>query len=310
MKKLLLCTTLILLYSTCKKVELPPLSYTVTSIEADSIVFAAIGDYGDEGDPALMVSELVKSWSPDFIITLGDNNYERGLLSTFDQNIGQYYCDYIYNPDAPDGYRCNGMAALEGQNRFFPTLGNHDQESANFSQPYLSMFTLPEKETYYSFKWGPVEFFTINSGRDGEADCCGSEQAIWLKDALANSSTPFKIVYFHHPPYSSSKHGSNSNLQWPFKEWGADIIFSGHSHQYERINEINDPHFYYIVNGLGGRAKFYDCNVNPLDNERFNSLCYDQNYGAMKLEANSEELKIRFINVDELVVDEVIILSD
>jgi len=241
MKKLLLCTTLILLYSTCKKVELPPLSYTVTSIEADSIVFAAIGDYGDEGDPALMVSELVKSWSPDFIITLGDNNYERGLLSTFDQNIGQYYCDYIYNPDAPDGYRCNGMAALEGQNRFFPTL---------------------------------------------------------------------EIVYFHHPPYSSSKHGSNSNLQWPFKEWGADIIFSGHSHQYERINEINDPHFYYIVNGLGGRAKFYDCNVNPLDNERFNSLCYDQNYGAMKLEANSEELKIRFINVDELVVDEVIILSD
>jgi hypothetical protein len=38
---------------------------------------------------------LVKGWKPDFIITVGDNNYPRGSASTIDQNIGQYYHGFI-----------------------------------------------------------------------------------------------------------------------------------------------------------------------------------------------------------------------
>jgi tartrate-resistant acid phosphatase type 5 len=58
--------------------------------------FAAIGDYGLAGNNELAVANLVKSWNPDFIVTLGDNNYPLGADSTIDQNIGQYYHDYIY----------------------------------------------------------------------------------------------------------------------------------------------------------------------------------------------------------------------
>ena len=311
MNKLIVLFTIIM-FSSCAKVDLPALTYTTTNIEADSIVFAAIGDFGEEGDPALMVSDLVKSWSPDFVITLGDNNYERGKLSTFNQNIGQYYCDFIYNPDAPADYRCDGMAATEQQNRFFPTLGNHDQESINFSQPHLSVFTLPGKETYYKFKWGPVEFFTINSGRNGNADCCESEQAVWLNGARANSTAPLKVVYFHHPPFSSSKHGSNTDLQWPFQEWGADIVFNGHSHQYERINKINAPDFYYIVNGLGGRPSLSGCDTKPLDVNRFDQFCYDTNFGAIKVEANHDSFTVKFIDVDnpDVIIDEITIFDN
>ena len=79
------------------------------AIAADTIVFAAIGDYGKAGSAEKKVSKLVKSWNPDFIITLGDNNYPKGARKTLDENIGQYYGDYIYNPcllytsDAADG---------------------------------------------------------------------------------------------------------------------------------------------------------------------------------------------------------------
>jgi len=310
MKENLLIVTILLLLGSCEKINLPPITNLTVNIEADSISFAIIGDFGEAGDPAFKVSELVKSWSPDFVVTLGDNNYDRGELSTFQENIGQYYCDFIYNPDAPADCQCNGMATLEAQNKFFPTLGNHDQQNANYSQPYLAAFTLPGKETYYSFRWGPAEFFTVNSGKNGEADCCGSEQASWLKTALLQSKAKFKVVYFHHPPYSSSNHGNFTNMQWPFEEWGASIVLSGHSHLYERVNKI-DTDFYYVVNGLGGRKKIYGCNVNPVDEIDLEHFCYNETHGAIKVEANNDFMKLSFIAIDDpdAKIDEIILFD-
>ena len=52
---------------------------------------------------------------------------------------------------------------------------------------------------------------------------------------LAASTAPWKIVYMHHPPYSSSQHGSTPGMQWPFENWGASLVLTGHDHTYERI---------------------------------------------------------------------------
>ena len=64
--------------------------------QSDRIVFAAIGDYGLAGQPLLDVSNLIKSWNPDFIVTLGDNNYPDGAAWSIDDNIGQYFHEYIF----------------------------------------------------------------------------------------------------------------------------------------------------------------------------------------------------------------------
>src|SRR5438876_11336913 len=81
--------------------------------------FAAFGDFGSEGTGELSVANLVKSWNPDLILTLGDNNYEIGSAATIDINIGQYYHDYI-------GSYTGKFGAGSATNRFFPALGNHD----------------------------------------------------------------------------------------------------------------------------------------------------------------------------------------
>ncbi|MFK7808109.1 MAG: hypothetical protein AB8F74_09950, partial [Saprospiraceae bacterium] len=99
-------------------------------------VFAAIGDYGNNSDDEGDVADLVTSWDPDFVITMGDNNYKDGELETIEENVGQYYCEFIYNPDAPEDLRCNGRAAQDEENRFFPSLGNHDVHEDN-GAPYL-----------------------------------------------------------------------------------------------------------------------------------------------------------------------------
>ena len=74
-----------------------------------------------------------------------------------------------------------------------------------------------------------------------------SIQARWLINKLNNSDAKFKVIYFHHAPYSSSsKHGSDKRMQWPFNEWGADVVLAGYDHTYERI-DIDNLHILLMV---------------------------------------------------------------
>ena len=95
--------------------------------QAQCTRFAVIGDYGDAGEPEADVAALVKSWNPEFIITTGDNNYPSGAAETIDENIGQYYHEFI---SLPGTY---GEGA--DTNRFFLSC-NHDWQA--WAQPYMT----------------------------------------------------------------------------------------------------------------------------------------------------------------------------
>jgi hypothetical protein len=262
-----------------------------SNIHTDSIIFAIIGDYGKAGGSEKDVATLVKSWRPDFIITTGDNNYQSGELKTIKENISAYYGDFIYNFDAPIDYRCNGKAFEDGVNRFFPTPGNHDAKNKHKLLPYLTFFTLPQTERYYNFVWGPVSFYSLNSvAKDVD------EQKKWLFEQLNLSDTPFNIVYFHHSPYSPGPHGNSVKMQWDFYGSDVNVVFSGHDHIYSRIEKKGEEGLYYIVNGLGGRS-LYDCDSSPLSKEKFDTFCYNGDYGAIKATATYNKLIIEFYAV-------------
>src|SRR3954470_12738895 len=132
-----------------------PVGLAGSPASMSSARFAVIGDYGWVGQTALDVSNLVRSWNPDFVITTGDNNYDNGAASTIDPNIGQYYHDFIFPYTGSYG---PGAA----YNKFFPALGNHDWVTAG-ATPYLNYFSLPNNERYYDFMWGPVHLYSIDS---------------------------------------------------------------------------------------------------------------------------------------------------
>ncbi|UCD41307.1 MAG: metallophosphoesterase [Chloroflexota bacterium] len=251
--------------------------------------FAVIGDYGTGNQKEADVAALIKSWNPDFIITTGDNNYPDGAASTIDENIGQFFHEFI----AP--YK--GSYGESGQeNRFFPSLGNHDWHATDV-QPYLDYFTLPGNERYYDFYWGAAHFFVLDSDSDEpDGSDSSSVQAAWLQSQLAASNSPWKIVYFHHSPYSSGMHGPIERMQWPFAQWGADVVISGHDHTYERISKDG---IYYFVNGLGG-AGIYDFN-GIIDGSQ---VRYNEDYGAMLVEVGREVMRFKFINRQGVVIDD------
>ena len=262
----------------------------------DTVRFAVIGDFGKAGPEENAVADHVLRWNPDFIITTGDNNYDYGESATIDTNIGLYYHDYIFPYQGIFGVGAD-------TNRFFPSMGNHDYACDDCPQPYLDYFSLPGNERYYNLKWGPVHLFALNSNsQEDDGIDSSSVQAEWLKTSLEASDRPFRIVYFHHPPYSSGYHGNSDFMQWPFRELGIDAVISGHEHSYERIMVGGLPYF---VNGLGGR-EFRPFGEVPVEGS---VLRFTDGYGAMLVRVTNDTAAFQFITSDGAIIDELKIES-
>lgn len=256
--------------------------------DPNAVRIAVVGDYGDGSQAEADVAALIDSWTPDYVVTVGDNNYPAGAAEDIDAVIGRFYSDYIapYRGSYGDG---------AATNRFFPTLGNHDWDTSRgeppVPQPYLDYFTLPDgpgQERYYDVRLGPVHLFALDSDpREPDGVSATSTQARWLQGALAASDAPWKLVVFHHAPYSSGLHGSTPYMRWPFREWGADAVLSGHDHDYERLMVDGLPYF---VNGLGGDSRYWFLIPWPGTQVRYND-----DAGAMLIEATPDRIAFQFI---------------
>src|SRR5687767_1882669 len=100
-----------------------------------TVRFAVIGDYGvDNADQLAVVSLIKTNFRPEFIVTVGDNQY--GGPADIDRNVGKYFHEFIGN------YRgSHGDGATS--NRFFPALGNHDYHAGSGYSAHTNYFSLP-----------------------------------------------------------------------------------------------------------------------------------------------------------------------
>src|SRR6185369_10890273 len=89
--------------------------------------------------------------------------------------------------------------------KFYASLGNHDSREERYYKPFNM-----DGKLYYTFK-APnedVRFFAL------ETTYMDPEQMQWLEDELKQSNEKWKIVFFHHPLYSSARtHGSQVTLR-------------------------------------------------------------------------------------------------
>jgi len=270
-----------------------------TPINYEAISFAAFGDYGSGSQNQANVANLIANVAPDFIITTGDNRYNALSL---DETVGQFYCDYLNN--SGNGPNCEGGNNLT--NSFFPSTGNHDYTDGGGINEYQSYFDLPgtgvsssatsSNELYYDFVIGPVHFFTIDSYATLNSPAEEEIQKNWLQEQLAASTVTWKIVYFHHAPFSSAdRHGSDPQMQWPFNIWGADAVIAGHDHTYERLQIGGIPYF---VTGLGG-ASIRNFGT-PVAGSQ---VRYNGDFGSMFGEATNTSLIFQFINAQGVLID-------
>ena len=84
-------------------------------------------------------------------------------------------------------------------------------------------------------------------------------------------------------------------MRWPFADWGANAVLSGHDHSYERLLVDGIP---YIVNGLGGGEIYAFRTPLPQSIVRYNTT-----YGAMLVTATQTQLTFEFYTRRGVLVD-------
>ena len=279
------------------------------------VTIAVIGDYGGNNGGEYRLADLVARLRPDAVATVGDNLYPTPPTVTgtdkYDLVVGKFFCQFLAG--VPAGPYCNGRQSAV--NRFFPATGNHDYSDGPIAN-YLAYFSLPGRgvtsefptgsDQYYDVVLGPVHLFFIDSQlTDGAfpAAPTSAEQKAWLQRSMAASTEPWKLVLFHHPAYSSgTTYGSTPSMQWPFGEWGADMVLSGHHHSYERI--VRSDTTYFVV-GLGGASRFpFDPPI-PGSEVRFN-----EDEGALRLTATDTSLVAEFITTSNVLIDRYTLTKD
>lgn len=204
---------------------------------------AVIGDFGSRSPAERDVARLVAGLGVRTVVTTGDNLYDD---SSYAEAVGAYYCGFIAG--APPSASCP-TTSMARANAFFPAAGNHDYSDGGLER-YLDYFGALRGQTSYSVIRDGIEFIVVDS--QAALDSAGSmaAQQREVRDRSMLSTARWQVVVLHHPPYSSSSaHGSTTDFRWPFKQWGVDLVLSGHDHDYERLRVSG---LTYVVTGTGG----------------------------------------------------------
>jgi tartrate-resistant acid phosphatase type 5 len=252
------------------------------TITPPQTIFAATGDSG-VSPGATAVANLTRAKRASFMLLLGDLCYNTQPLAE--------QVEANYSAEHPD--------------RLFSALGNHEYSDlcgGGGAKNYFAYQVLPGNERYYSFVKGPIRFFVLNAN-DQEPDGTSktSKQAMWLKSQLASSTSPWDVVMFHQAPFSSGEHGSTVRMQWPFEQWGADVVLAAHDHDYERILKDDNGDgrkMPYFVAGLGGHeAGVFKAPVAD-SVKRFNA-----SFGALIATVTNSRMTWRFYTTDGTLID-------
>jgi len=127
-----------------------------------------------------------------------------------------------------------------------PVPGNHEYQTSNASgyHDYFGAAAGVEGRAYYSYDVGDWHVVGINSNCSQIGGCgAGSAQERWLRQDLAASSARCTIAFWHHPLFTSgATHPPATQMRPIFDalyDYGADVVVTGHNHNYERFAPQN-----------------------------------------------------------------------
>jgi 3',5'-cyclic AMP phosphodiesterase CpdA len=126
-----------------------------------------------------------------------------------------------------------------------PSPGNHEYQSRGGSgyYDYFGARAGPGRRGWYSWDLGAWHLVSLN-GNCGKVGCGpGSGQERWLRADLAAHPARCTLAYWHQPRFSSGLHGSYAGVAplWrALQVAGADVVLSGHDHDYERFAPQTD----------------------------------------------------------------------
>ena len=247
----------------------------------EPVVLAAAGDISSGGTADDETAALVERLSPTRVLTLGDNQYPNGA-----------YQDFLTKYDASWGaFRSITL----------PTPGNHDCMTPGCAG-YFQYFGEAAGEGHYAVELGDWLVISVNSESDVDAE------AEFVRTVLADDTHTCQLVAWHHPRWSSGKHGSE-----PFADplWqasvtgGADVVLNGHDHSYERFAPLDAAGATAggttreFVVGTGGAGHYGFETPLPGSEVRIEDV-----FGVLRVELQPSGYAWSFHSTDDAILDE------
>ncbi|NRQ40237.1 alkaline phosphatase [Nonomuraea sp. NN258] len=263
-----------------------------TDPPGDTFVVAAAGDIAEQCTASSgscvhpKTAALVEAMNPEFVITMGDNQYDDARLSDF-----RNYYDKTWG-------------RFKAKTR--PSPGNHETYDPAGSlagyKSYFGAIAYPQGKPYYSYDRGDWHFVALDSNAFDQ-----SAQITWLKNDLAANTKPCVAAYWHHPLFSSGEHGNDpvSRPVWQaLYAAGAELVLNGHDHHYERFAPQNPSAqadqngIVEVLGGMGGASPYQIENVQPNSQKRLTNL-----HGVLKLTFTPTTFAWQLIGTDGSVKD-------
>ncbi|WP_127754700.1 tartrate-resistant acid phosphatase type 5 family protein [Devosia sp. 1566] len=229
-----------------------------------TLSFLALGDWGqpralaDATTVAAQLAQEARTRAAAFIISTGDNFYDRGVADTADP-LWQAAFETIYADPAL-------------QVPWYVVLGNHDyggQPDAELAYALRSdRWTLPARyyvEQYRLIDGTGADFFFLDTtglvnlnfgNRWFFTGAAARAQLDWLDTMLGASTARWKIVVGHHPVFSHGAHGDSPALVEGvlpiLQRHRVQIYLNGHDHNLEHA-ERDGIHF--LTSGGGAEQR-------------------------------------------------------
>lgn len=266
-------------------IDLEPHAWTTT---AERVRFAAIGDNGSGGRQAMAVAtRLARTYQQQpfgLVALLGDICYYGRFEDRYDEVFAK--------PMGP---------LIDAGVTFELAIGNHDDDlrlgDEDLAEINSQLRLLGTPGRYYTSRHGPADFFFLDSSVAGAFGPGASAQWTWLDDALASSTSQWKIVALHHPLYSSGHHGSNIEARQVLEpilvRHHVDLVLAGHDHDYERT--LPQHGITYVVSGGG-------CKPTPVGRSSFTAAAASTLQFVL-VDIDGDRLEGRCIEVGGTVVD-------
>ena len=258
--------------------EHPPLL-----LRPGSLKFAVIGDSGrwssEQRQTARQLAAQYQRFPFEFVLMLGDNNYGDGSPESYTLRFEE--------PFKP---------LLDEHVQFYAALGNHD-----FGPQWNYALFNMGGHRYYTFErtagvvpplvgdlGNRVRFFAVDTVN------LDAPQLTWLDKEMSGSHADWKIVFQHHPLYSSGRYALSSaslrrTLEQVLIEHQTDVVFAGHEHLYERLHPQSGV--MYFVNGAAGSVRTGDLRQTP-----YLAKGYDADLSFMLVEIAGNTLYFQTVN--------------
>jgi 3',5'-cyclic AMP phosphodiesterase CpdA len=265
----------------------PPNSMSPRGADVAALLrFVAVGDVGTGRPDQYAVAQALAQYRQmapfPLVLLAGDNVYDHGEIAKIHQAFEQPYGELLQQ----------GVT-------FYAALGNHDVRTRNgedeVAYPGYNMIG-----RYYTFTQQPVQFFALDTNQaiTKGADSQWREQLQWLRSELQRSQQPWKVVFGHHPVYSSGQHGSTPELieALPpiFADCGVQLYINGHDHNYERTVPIDGTT--YVTTGNGALLR-------PVGHSSWTAHASSQ-LGYTAIEIYPHEMVVKATDTNNQVYDE------